>query len=142
MRLAPALLLALAASTVPSAGRADQVLTVTAGTLLPEVVPGGFGEVTCTITNHAPAEVRVFLEGHLRFPGAGRERVLGPTVLEIPAGLSLEIAPLFLVPDDAEPGPAAFTCRAHVAGPLPATERAGARAEERRGEASVPFEVR
>jgi hypothetical protein len=135
----PAALLALA---LAAPGPTDPVLRVVATTLLPVVDPGGFGEVSCVVANDSGGDLRVHLEGHLRFEGAGRARVLGPTVLDVPAGVTLEIAPLFLVPEDAEPGPAAFTCRAHVAGPLPEDRRQDASGADRRGEATASFVVR
>lgn len=133
--------LILAALTLPATASADDVLSVDAAAWFPVVVAGGFGEVSCTVQNHSDTPLRTYIEGHLRFEGTGRVRVLGPTVLEVPPGISFEIAPLFLVLETADPGPAEFTCRAHVAGPLPQDERRESEPSGKRGEATATFLV-
>lgn len=121
--------------------RAAEAVEVEASAFFPVVEAGGFGEVSCVVHNRTSGELRVHVEGHVRYEGAGRSRILGPSVLEIPAGLSFEILPLFFVPEDADAGPAEFTCRAHVAGPLPVGERREIEPAGRRGEAKATFTV-
>ena len=87
------------------------LVAVATSVFFPTATPGGANEGVCTVLNVSPSPVRARIEAEVVYADghAGRlSRIQDPGVLDVGGGFELSV--FFIIPPDAPPGPARFSC--------------------------------